>query len=189
MTHQGLAVVLPMLLLAGCVSGGGLGGTSTRSVLQGELTVSGPAGYCIDESASREAEDRAVVLMGRCDGKAKVTAALLSYAVGPAASAGVLAAGGPQLAEFFTSPEGRATLAASGRARDVTVVEALSSGDAFLMRLREAEGPGYWRAFLGLKGRLVSVSVQGSPQDPLSPDLGRTLLDRALTTLQRANPG
>ncbi|TXI05270.1 MAG: cation transport ATPase [Pseudorhodobacter sp.] len=191
MAHQGLAWtfagVLPAALLVGCVDGGGFGGSSARAVLQGQMTVSAPAGYCVDESASRETEDRAVVLMGRCDGQTSVQPAVLSYSVGPAGSAGAMAAGGAELAGFFTSAEGRATLSATGRARDVEIVEALGAGDAFLMRLRQNTEPSHWRAFLGLKGRLVSIAVQGSPDAPLAPEEGRKILDGAIAAMERQN--
>ena len=189
MAHQGLAKVLSALLLAGCVGGGGFGGSSARAVLQGQITVSAPAGYCIDDTASREADDRAVVLMGRCDGRSKVQPAVLSYSVGPAGSAGAMAAGGPELAGFFTSNAGRATLSATGRAKDIQITEALGAGDAFLMRLRQADEPSYWRAFLSLNGRLVSIAVQGSPNTPLPPDTGREILDRAIAAMERTNRG
>lgn len=189
MAYQGLARILPAIFLAGCVGGGGFGGSSARPVLQGEMTISAPAGYCMDETASREADDRAVVLMGRCDGRSAVQPAVLSYSVGPAGSAGVMAAGGADLARFFTSPQGRATLSTTGRAKDIEIAEALGTGDAFLMQLRQTNQPNYWRAFLGLKGRLVSIAVQGSPDAPLPPDDGRKILDRAIAAMERTNRG
>ena len=177
-----------VLLLAACV-GGGLGGTSSRPVLQGALNIAPPQGYCVDPAALQEDQDRAVVLMGRCNAAASVKPALVSLSIGPAGSAGVMAAGGAELAGFFTSDEGRATLAPSGKARDVKVVEALSSGDAFLMRLQEPGAPSYWRAVMGLRGRLVTLSVQGTPAEPLAAEDGRAVIDRALGAMRRANRG
>lgn len=178
-----------VLLLAACVGGGGLGGTSSRPVLQGALNIAPPQGYCVDPAALREDQDHAVVLMGRCSARASVKPALVSLTIGPAGSAGVMAAGGAELAGFFTSEEGRATLAPSGKARDVKVVEALSAGDAFLMRLQERGAPSYWRAVMGLRGRLVTLSVHGTPAEPLDAEDGRAVIDRALGAMRRANRG
>lgn len=177
-----LARLLPALLIAGCV-----GGSTTRDVLQGAMTISGPSGYCVDPNTSREGDDRAIILMGRCSASTAVKPAVVTLSVGPAGSGGVMIAGGAELAKFFTSAEGRATLAASGRARDVKVVEALSVGEAFLMRLQETGQPSYWRAVMGLRGRLVTVSVQGSPAEPLAVEDGRTIIDQSIATMRRAN--
>ena len=174
-------------VLAGCVGGGAIGGSSTKSVLQGAMRISAPPGYCIDQTASTETGDQALVLMGRCNQQSGVKPAVLSVSIGPSGSAGVMAADGTELAGFFTSNQGRATLAPSGRASDVHVSEALSAKGAFLMRLRQADGPAYWRAFLGLGGRLVSISVQPSPKEPLSVEDGRKILDRTIAAMQRAN--
>lgn len=153
------------------------------------MTIRAPSGYCVDQNASRESEDRAIILVGRCNASAAVQPAVLTLSVGPAGSAGVMTAGGAELTRFFTSAEGRAALASSGRARDVKVVEALSTGEAFLMRLQEREEPSYWRAVLGLRGRLVTISVQGSPAEPLATVDGRAIIDRAIVAMQRANRG
>lgn len=181
-------LVLAAILLASCVGGAGFGGSSARPVLNGALNVGVPAGYCVDPEASGEAEDTAIILMGRCSNQAAVKPAVVTLAIGQAGSAGVMAAGGVELAGFFTSPQGRATLAPTGRASDVRVMTALSAGDAFLMRVQEAGEPSYWRAVLGLKGRLVTMSVKGGPQEALAPEDGRVIMDKALAALKRANP-
>ena len=100
-----LARLLPALLIAGCV-----GGSATRDVLQGAMTISGPSGYCVDPSASREGDDRAIILMGRCSASTAVKPAVVTLSVGPAGSAGVMIAGG---AEAAITPLGVAGFAAS----------------------------------------------------------------------------
>ncbi len=189
MTYPVPALILSGILLTACVGSAGLGGSSARPVLQGAMKVAAPVGYCVDETASRESNDSAIYLMGRCDGRSAVAPALVTLSVGPAGSAGVMAAGGPELSAFFTSPEGRATLSPTGRASDVQVIEALSAGEAFLMRLQEAGHPSYWRAVLGVRGRLVSVSVKGAAEVALPAEEGREILDRAVNALRRANRG
>jgi hypothetical protein len=186
--RSGFALAIAAVLMAACVAGGSQGSRSAP-VLKGALNMGVPAGYCIDRAASREAQDSAVVIMGRCADNVKALPAVLTVSVGQAGTAGAMAAGGQALASFFTSEEGRATLSRDGRASSVQVVEALSSGDAFLMHLSDAQEGGYWRAILGLSGRLITVSVTGSPDLPLAPEDGRKVLDKAVAAMQAANKG
>lgn len=187
MRHPVLALVMGGVFLTACVGGAGLGGSSVKAVLQGAFTIAGPAGYCLDETASRESQNSGIFLMGRCDGRSAVTPALVTISVGQAGSAGVMSAGGAELAAFFTSPEGRATLSPSGNASKVRVVEAASAGDAFVMRLQEAGRPSYWRAVLGLRGRLVTISVKGATEEALPDETGREILNRTISALGRVN--
>lgn len=197
MSILGKSGLLSAAFLAGCVGSGGpiggalagLGGSSARPVLQGALHVDAPSGYCVDPETLHEAEDRAVVLMGRCPDRSAVKPALVSLVIGPDGSAGVMVGGGAELSDFFTSSEGRATLASSGDPEDVQVIEALTAGDAFLMRVQDAGEPEYWRAVTGLNGRLATLSVKGGAEVPLAEGDSRQILDRALVALRRANRG
>lgn len=184
MRHPIRAFLICSVILSGCVGGGVL---SSKSVLQGGFTVAAPAGYCLDDKASREAEDSGIFLIGRCFAQTPMAPALVTVAVGAPGSARVMTAGGEELAAFFTSAEGRATLSASGQPGSVRVLEARSVGDVFVMRLQERGAPGYWRAIMGLRGRLVSVSVKDAGDGTLPQDAGRKVLDRAIAALQRAN--
>lgn len=156
-------------------------------LLGGAVTVASPRGYCVDPASAREQGDTAVVLMGRCKFALTVAPALLTMSIGPTASAGVLAAGGPAMTAYFTSPQGRAALSRSGRAGDVQVLAALSSGDAYLLHLLDREAGDYWRAVVGLNGRLVTISANGAQGAPLDPATGRRLVDATLAALRRAN--
>lgn len=184
-------LIAPMLLLAmtACVPVGGIMKPRTAPVLGGALQIGVPAGYCVDRAAGQEAEDSAVVIMGRCADNVRAVPALVTVSVGPAASAGVMAAGGPALAAYFTSPEGRASLSRDGNPDKVAVSEAVMVGDAFLMRLKDHQAGEYWRAVLGVSGRLVTLSATGSPDLPLAPDDGRKVLDQTLDALRSANKG
>jgi len=157
------------------------------ALLGGTVAVAGPRGYCVDPAATRETGDTAVVLMGRCKNALAVEPALLTMSVGPTASSGGLAAGGAALTAYFTSPEGRAALSRTGRAADVSVIEALGVGDAYLLHLRDRAVGDYWRAVVGLNGRLVTISANGAQGAPLSPAAGRALVDATLAALRRAN--
>jgi hypothetical protein len=180
-------VALAVLVLAGCQMAAMPLARPPTAVLGGAVRVAGPRGYCTDPEATREQADTAVVLMGRCPGALAVAPALLTMSVGPTASSGVLAAGGPALTAYFTSPEGRATLSRTGRAADVSVIEALGVGNAYLLHLHDRAVGEYWRAVIGLSGRLVTISANGARDIPLAPATGRSLVDAALVALHRVN--
>ncbi len=176
-----------LVALMGCQLEPGTAKARSASVLDGAVEIGVPAGYCINGGASREAADGVVILMGRCTDAARAVPALLSVSIGQSGSAGVMTAGGPALAAYFGSEQGRATLSRDGRAADIRVVEALGAGDAFLLHLQDRSVGDYWRAVITVKGRLVTVSATGTPDLPLDPADGRKVLDAALDAMRRAN--
>ena len=180
-------VLTTLLLLASCQVGGGMTSPRAAPVLGGALQIGVPPGYCIDGKASRESRDTAVILMGRCSDAMKATPALITVSIGQGGSAGVMTAGGPALAAFFGSNQGRATLSRSGRAGDVKIIAALGSGDAFLLHLQDRTVGEYWRAVIGVRGRLVTLSATGTDALRLDPAEGRKILEQALDALRAAN--
>ena len=183
-----LAVLMAAALtLASCQLGSGFTSSRAAPVLGGALQIGVPPGYCIDGKASREAKDSAVILMGRCSDAMKATPALITVSIGRGGSAGVMTAGGPALAAFFSSNQGRATLSRTGRASDVRVIAALGVGDAFLLHLDDRSAGEYWRAVIGVKSRLITLSATGTEAVPLDPALGRIVLEQALQALRKAN--
>ena len=181
------ALLAIALALASCQVGSGFTSSRAAPVLGGALKIGVPPGYCIDGKASREARDTAVFLMGRCTDAMKETPALITVSIGPGGSAGVMTAGGPALAAFFASPQGRATLSRSGRAGDVKIIAALGSGDAFLLHLQDRNVGEYWRAVIGVKARLVTLSATGTDEVRLDPVEGRKILEKTLEALRSAN--
>lgn len=182
-----LASFALLLILAACQVAGGFTSSRKAPVLGGAMQIGVPSGYCIDGKASHESGDTAVLLMGRCTDAVKATPALISVSIGQSGSAGVMTAGGPALAAFFSSDQGRATLSRNGRAKDVQVIEALGSGDAFLLHLMDKHAGEYWRAVIGIKSRLVTISTTGTDEVPLPAAAGRAVLEDALTALRDAN--
>lgn len=186
-------VLLCLCAMVACTPGsGGLSGPARNAeFLNGALKVSPPRGYCIDGTASQSHEDSAVVLMGRCTDAAPVVPAVLSLTVGQAGTSAVLAAGGQALSDYFTSDSGRAAVARSGRASDVRILEAFGKGPegggAFVLHLSDRTVGDYWRAVVGVRGRLVTVSVTPPEDQPLPPAAGRDLLEQVLTGLVQAN--
>jgi hypothetical protein len=59
-----------LALLPGCIGGlggGGTGGAPAQAVVTSDLIViTGPRGFCVDESATRAENDTAFVLLGNC---------------------------------------------------------------------------------------------------------------------------
>ena len=181
------------LLIAACQQ---LPGTLTlppgqaraMAVLGGAITVAAPQGYCIDRKSARQQEDGAVVLIGRCSGGSQASPAVISVTTAAAGSAGVLAGGGAALLQFFQSAEGRAALSRTGQANTVRLLAASESSGAIILQIADADAPPYWRAVLGISGRLVTLSVQGDGQTVMPPAIGRRLLTATISALRAANP-
>lgn len=187
MVKRVLGILAVLGVLAGCQPGEVPGTARSVAVLGGAVSVALPKDYCINRAAGREQRDSAVLVMGRCSSAATVVPALVTVTVGPAASAGALAGGPAALAQFFASPVGRASLSRDGRAADIRILEALSSGGAFLLHLQDRKQGEYWRAIIGVRGRLVTVSASGAPGVPLPAAAGRHLIDQVLGGLRSAN--
>lgn len=186
--------VLALLLtgLAACQPVAGLPGLSklnmltepkgSVTVLDGAVRITGPKGYCPDTETLHSADDSAVVLLGRCFAESETPAALVSVTVGQAGTG--QPSDGAELAAFFASDTGRATLSQRGRSGDIEVLTALSSKGVFLIQVQDRNQPPYWRAMTALAGRMVSVRVNG-PE--LSPPEGRALVEATVRALRRAN--
>jgi hypothetical protein len=180
-----------ILFLAACqMEPGGFapaGQTRVISVLGGAMQVAAPSGYCVDRKSAREQADGAVVLMGRCSGGSNLAPAVITVTIGAAGSAGVVADGGVALAAFFQTAGGRTALSRAGRADSVQIVQVANSDGAFTLRIAEAGVGDYWRAIVGISGRLVTLSVQGPAGSKLDPATGRKLLGASLLAMRKVN--
>lgn len=187
------------LLLAACVTGPGpgpvTGGTSGDSgprslALQGgSITAAAPAGYCIEPVANHDEGAGAVVLMGRCSGASQAPPALIAVSIGGPGSSVVLQSGARALSDYFLTPAGRAALARDGRASSVAIRKTAIADGALVLRVEDRAVGAYWRAILGLRGRLVTLSVTAPEASTLDEAEGRRLLDRAIAAMRRANAG
>lgn len=176
-----------VLVLAACVAPLSGGGSSAVKVLGGAMTAAVPAGYCIDPKASHANGGSAVIIAGRCSADRPVPAAVVTISIGGEGSAAILKTGAKALSDWARSPAGRAALARDGRASSVMVRETMLWDGAFLIRLQDRKIGPYWRAALGLKGRLVMISVSPPVQAGLPLSDGRGILERAITVMRRAN--
>jgi hypothetical protein len=178
------ALVLALALGACTPTGVGFTAPRTSPVLGGAVQVGLPRGYCIDRRAGREAEDTAIVVMGKCRQDVEAAPAILTTAIGPAGSGGVLAGGGQALADYFTSDAGRAALSRNGNAGAVTILQAKMVGLAFVLQIRDQNAGDSWRGVESVAGRLVTITVN-FPDDADAD--GETLLMNALQVTQAAN--
>lgn len=182
-----------LVALAACVPGGGggvasPGASKSMALLGGEVQAAAPQGYCIDEKASHDEGDGAVVLIGRCSGTSKVPPALVTVTIGGPGSSAVLQEGAKALSDYFVSPSGRAALARDGRASSVAIRQTSVSDGALMLLVSDREVGTYWRAVLGLRGRLVTISVLAPEGQSLDPEQGRGILERTMGVMRRVNP-
>lgn len=187
------SAVIAVVALAGCEPAAMMGSMGIAApprateVLDGSVSVRPPRGYCVDPASGQEAEDTAVVMAGRCSDKVPVDPAIMTVSIGRSGSAATLAAGGAALSEYFTSAEGRVALSRSGRANDVRITKAYSKGPAFLLHVQDRVAGGYWRSVLGIRGRLVTVSITAPPGSELDEAAGEVLIEAMLSSLTRGN--
>lgn len=187
-------LLLAALALPACVEmeAGGTGANRSSAPVKlfgGVLVAMPPNGYCIDAKASRAEAESAVILMGKCSGASAVLPALITLSIGGEGSSGVLKTGAQALSDFFRSPAGRAALSRNGKAAAVTVSRVSLSGGALVMRVEDRSIGSYWRAVLGLRSRLVTISVSAPAGRALSEEGGRSILDQTIAAMRRANPG
>lgn len=201
--RNGLIAALA-LALAGCVGTGlGGGGTHALAVAGGAVTVTGPQGYCVDRSASRDSASGAFVLLGSCASLTGSRAAgqpqrpaILTASVGPPSAEGTdVAAALPALAEFFQSTAGRAALSRTGEAGSVAVDRVSISDGVLYLHLSDralasgqAVEAGYWRALTAIRGRIVTLAVLSPVSGPLGAAEQRAALDQFVARMRAANP-
>lgn len=188
--------------LAGCVPLGPADVTHAIAVSDGAVIITGPAGYCIDRSATRDGPEGAFVLFGTCAALAGSRAAgqpdnpaVLTVSVLPGApDATTFAESFPALATFFRSAPGRAALSRSGKAADVTVANIVPAGGALLLELRDTSAvrgqpvePEYWRAVLAVEGSMVTLSALSLDNRPLSSGQKRRVLEALIASIRAAN--
>lgn len=198
------------LVLSACLDTAGSGGTvrsgapvravpQTIAVADRAVVVGGPRGYCIDQRGSKTGGDTAFVLLGSCasisgnpdaavpDYSAVLTASIAKNSDGlPASEHGPV-----QLQRFVTTPQGRAVLARDGQAGSVKILETRLEGGAIFIYLRDSSAnttgglnDTYWRGLFELNGRLITVSVFGLRQKPLSRSSGLSTLRAFLSRIR-----
>jgi len=165
-------------------------GPALVSVLNDQVAVTGPAGYCVDPEATSENGTEAFVLLVRCRntlGPAPVLSATIT---------GLMTDGNPEtfrrLTGFLQSLPGRAQLSRSGDPADVVVEQASFAEGVVWLLIHDEGNPSsfdetYWRAILPLAGRIVTLSVLAAAEHPFEPDSGLAILRGFVMRMQAAN--
>lgn len=199
-----LSLLAAGLVLAACFEnasltrltggGGGASGPAAIAVLDGQVRVTGPQGYCIDSGATRESQNEAFVLLVRCTASPRATPVLSATVTGiPAPGLGTRE-NLTRLSEYLETPAGLGQLARSGRAEDVRVVAQRVEDGALWLRIEDRGNPdsfepGYWRAILPVAERVVTLSVLSSRAHPVSDERGLSVLREFVTRMRAQNGG
>ncbi len=205
-----IALLLVAASLAGCTNarlGSSTGGTTSKSttikVASQQVVIQGPAGFCVDRETSQIGGDTAFVLLGNCRvvapsaraAEPKVKALLTASIAGAREGVASVSDSVGGMDRFFRSETGRAALSRESAAATVEVLETFENDRAFFLRARDTSPgivPGaaddYWRSYFDLNGQIVSVSVIGFEQDPISAATGLDTV-REFTHLIRESNG
>lgn len=161
------------------------------ALLTGDLVVTPPAGYCADPVSSRLRAGFAVFAPCVTLGTDAPVPSIIGVAIVQAGDTGsaMVTSGETGLRDFLTSPQG-AGLLSKGSGATISVISSQTSGGRVTVHFRDTAappmdglGPDEWRAFTDIGGRLVTVSVRGLDDAPLSAARGDALLDQVLRGL------
>lgn len=165
------------------------------AMLGGDLVMTPPAGYCGDPVSSRLRAGFAVfapcVTLGT-QGPAPQVVGVATVQAGDTGSAMV---NGTEtgLRDFLISQQGAGLLSKGGSGATVSVVSSQAFDGRVVVHFRDTGeppmdglGPDEWRAFTDIDDRLVTVSVRGLEEAPLSAGRGSALLDQMMRGLSSA---
>lgn|GEM_PF-548528 len=208
---QAATVVVAVSLLSGCLAlpGGGGGGGDTPTarapqsirVAGGKVAITGPEGYCIDETGSSLRDTGAFVLLGSCraishnpDDPHPAHPMVLTASVAPGGGAADDAAL-DRLAGFFASDAGRAALSRSQDA-DTVSVEQVSRGDgALFLQVTDSSPNGlgavddtYWRGLFQVNDHMITVTATGFSGRPDKDQAGLRAVKSLAERILAANP-
>lgn len=169
-------------------------GPAETAVLDGALTVTGPAGYCVDPEATRESDTEAFVLLVRCSATARNAPVLSATVTAIDAPAGSDPETLRRLAAFVGSDLGRAQLSRTGRPADVRIDQTLVEGGVLWLRIHDrgnpaAFDPAYWRAILPIAERVVTLSVLSARANPVGRERELLVLRDFVSRMRARNPG
>jgi len=164
------------------------------------IVIAGPRGYCVDRTATRDGADGAFVLLGSCasianNGRAAAPRipGVMTASVSHQSSADI-SASLDELEAFFASTEGRAALARDGQAGSITILSTRRKNGAFYLHVRDDSenrvvslAPIYWRGLFDVRGRIVTVTVTGFKDRPMSAAVGLATLNAFAARIRREN--
>ncbi len=205
------SIITGLLALSACTDGAqvglGAGGLAfsraapERVEVTGDaVVITGPPGYCIDETSTRDNGATAFVLLGSCASIARDASvdapdapAILTVTV----SEVVFADGDlpvETLGAFFETEAGLNALSRTGDGTSVDVLDVVETEDALFYYVQDPGDPRqraildqYWRAIFELDGRLMSASAVGIEARPLTRDAGLSTLETFTSILRIEN--
>jgi hypothetical protein len=162
------------------------------ALMNGDVVVTPPRGYCADPLSSRLRDGFAVfapcVTLGT-EAPVPSTLGVATVQAGDANSA-VVAGTETSLRDFLISPQGAGLLSKGGSGDTISIVSSQALEGRVVVHFRDTGeppmdglGPDEWRAFTDVQGRLVTVSVRGLDDAPLSASRGAALLDQVMRGL------
>ncbi|MCF2905826.1 hypothetical protein L0666_12580 [Octadecabacter sp. CECT 8868] len=172
-------------------------GIRTLSLMQGDVLVRGPEGYCVDQAASNARRGFAVMagcaLMSEDAAIMPSLDGLITVQVGADETSSV-AGNEEAFAAFLETEAGRGLLAADSDTASVGEVTTIAGDGRVLARFEDASGPVFqgttgpqWRGFLDVKGRLVTITVLSFERNELSRSEGERLMGAALEEFVEVN--
>lgn len=192
MIRRALAL-LGLVALAACDP---TGIATPVAMLDGDLVVSPPAGYCSDPLSSRPRAGFAVFAPCITLGAEAPLPAILGVATVQAGEPGSAMVAGEEAAlrDFLISPQG-AGLLGNGGSAPISVVSSQSFDGQVIVHFRdnspppmEGLGQDEWRAFTDVGGRLVTVSVRALKDAPITAGRGAALLELVVKGVQAPGP-
>lgn len=170
-------------------------------VANGAFTVAAPRGFCIDQKTLRDDADGVFVLFGHCaamsgdpDRPKPTEAVLLSATFSAEDTAQSDQTQMKLIAEFFASELGRAVLARSGQADDVSVQSTKLEDGLLILKVEDASdltdvarAHSYWRGVSVINGRMSSLTVMPLKDGAVSDAAQQDLLHRFAVALKDAN--
>lgn len=208
-------VLVALIVLGGCddtTKGTTTGGGKLRLALPmaapeqlrvsgKDVVIAGPHGFCIDPTETKDKAKSAFVVLGSCAAISNipirprpVVPAILMVTVSGETKSAPIAQSTEALARFFESSAGRAALSRDGKAETVEVIETLERDGAFYIHARDSStdtlagaGDEYWRALFNIKGRIISASVVGLEEQPISTSEGFKTLGAFTAKIRTVN--
>lgn len=199
------ACLLGCVIVPGCAGDIGFGGSvqapSEVAVTADRIIVTGPEGYCVDPTATRDRGDTGFVLLGNCaaianSGRALQPAipAVLTAAVSAPSDGGNLADSLDELDSFFRSEDGLRLISRSGDPATVTVLDTAMEGDVFFLHATDTSvgaidgvHSDYWRAYLDVGRRIATLSVIALEDRALTREESLATLRDFVLAVQAAN--
>jgi len=196
------ACLLAVTGLAGCGAlGFGASAPADIAVTSDRVVVTGPEGYCVDPTATRDTGDTGFVVLGNCAAISNSdlavqpeVPAVLTAAVSEPSDGGQLAESLGELDAFFRSEDGLRLISRTGDAATVTVLDTVIEGEVFLLHATDTSAGSiegvqgdYWRAYLDVGSRIATLSVLALEDRVLSRDESLATLRSFVQAVQASN--